>query len=115
MYYRHSLPSHAGLFRDVLNRINPQRQVRTNAHPMVEMTLMRQKGRTLLHLINMSGHSQTGYFAPIPMSDIQAQVAGVFKTAKTLRSPGNLSIKVNEGYTEFTIRRLSDYELVVLE
>jgi hypothetical protein len=115
MYYRHSLPSHAGLFRDVLNRVNPQRQVRTNAHPLVEMTLMRQKGRTLLHLINMSGHSQTGYFAPIPMSDIQAQVAGVFKTAKTLRSPGNLSIKVNEGYTEFTIRRLSDYELVVLE
>jgi hypothetical protein len=115
MYYRHSLPAHAGLFRDALNRINPQRQVRTNAHPLAQITLMRQQRRTLLHLINMSGHSQTGYFAPIPMSDIQVQVAGAFKTAKTLRAPGSLAVNVDKGYTEFTIRRLSDYELVVLE
>ncbi len=115
MYYRHSLPAHAGLFRDVLNRIIPQRQLRTNAHPLLEMSLMRQGRRTLLHLINLSGHSQTGYFAPIPMSGIQVQVAGVFKTAKTLRTPGNLVVKLNEGYTEFTISQLSDYELVVLE
>ena len=76
---------------------------------------MRQGRRTLLHLINLSGHSQTGYFAPIPMSGIQVQVAGVFKTAKTLRTPGSLVVRMNEGYTEFTIPQLSDYELVVLE
>lgn len=118
MYYRHSLPAHAGLFRDVLNRLRQQRQLRTNAHPLVEMTLMRQSGqreRTLLHLINLSGHSQTGYFPPIPMSDIQIQIAGAFKTAKTLRAPGSLAVKIDKGYTEFTIPRLSDYELVVLE
>jgi hypothetical protein len=76
---------------------------------------MRQGERTLLHLINLSGHSQTGYFSPIPMSDIQIQVAGVFKTANTLRAPGSLAVKIDKGYTEFTIPRLSDYELVVLE
>jgi len=115
MYYRHSLNSHAGLFRDVLDRLDLPRQIRTNAHPLVEMSLMRQSGRTLLHLINLSGHSQTGYFAPIPMSGIQVQVAGVFKTAKTLRAPGSLPVKLNNGYAEFTIPQLSDYELVVLE
>lgn len=115
MYYRHSLTSHAGLFHDVLNRLNLPRQIKTNAHPLVEMTLMRQGGRTLLHLVNLSGHSQTGYFAPISMSDIQAQVIGGFKTAKTLRTPGNLTIKQRNGYTEFTIPKLTDYELVVLE
>jgi Hypothetical glycosyl hydrolase 6 len=115
MYYRHSLPAHAGLFRDVLNRLHPQRQLRTNAHPLVEMTLMRQKERTLLHLINLSGHSQTGYFPPIPMSDIQIQVAGAFKTAMTLRAQGSPAVKIDKGYTEFTIPRLTDYELVVLE
>jgi hypothetical protein len=115
MYYRHSLPAHAGLFRDSLNRILPQRQLRSNAHPLVEMTLMRQGPRTLLHLINLSGHSQTGYFAPIPMSGIQVQVAGAFKTAKTLRAPRSLTVKVNQGYSEFTIPQLSDYELVVIE
>ena len=115
MYYRHSLPAHAGLFRDLLNRILPQRQLRSNAHPLVEMTLMRQRRRTLLHLINLSGHSQTGYFAPIPMSGIRVQVAGAFKTAKTLRTPRSLTVRVNQGYSEFTIPQLSDYELVVIE
>jgi hypothetical protein len=115
MYYRHSLTAHAGLFRDVVRRLDAPRQVRTNAHPLVEMSLMRQNGRTLLHLINLSGHSQTAYFEPVPMSGIQVQVAGVFKTAKTIRRPGSLEVKVEKGYTEFTIPLLSDYELVVLE
>lgn len=83
--------------------------------PLVAMTLMRQNGRILLHLVNMSGHSQTGYFAPIPMSGIQVQVAGAFKAARTLRIPANLSVKPKDGYVEFTIPQLSDYELVVLE
>jgi hypothetical protein len=115
MYYRHSLTAHAGLFRDVVHRLDAPRQIRTNAHPLVEMSLMRQNGRMLLHLINLSGHSQTAYFAPVPMSGIQVQVAGAFKTAKTIRRPGSLEVKADKGYTEFTIPLLSDYELVVLE
>ncbi len=115
MYYRHSLIAHAGLFRDVIGRLAVPQQLRTNAHPLVEMSLMYQNGHTLLHLINLSGHSQTAYFAPVPMTGIQVQIAGVFKTAKTVRSPGSLEVKVDKGYTEFTIPLLSDYELVVLE
>jgi Hypothetical glycosyl hydrolase 6 len=115
MYYRHSLIAHAGLFRDVIRRLATPRQILTNAHPLVEMSLMHQNGRTLLHLINLSGHSQTAYFAPVPMTGIQVQIAGVFKTAKTVRNPGRLEVKVDKGYTEITIPALSDYELVVLE
>lgn len=115
MYYRHSLPAHAGLFRDLMDRLHPQRQIRTNAHPLVETTLMRQGGRTLLHLINGSGHSQTGYYTPIPMSGIQLRVAGNFKSAKTVRSPGSVPVRADKGYSEFTVPQLSDYELVVLE
>jgi hypothetical protein len=115
MYYRHSLNSHAGLFRDVLAKLNAPRQIKTNAHPLVEMTLMRQNGKTVLHLVNVSGHSSTGYFAPIPMSDIQVQVAGAFKSAKTIRTPGSVAVTVKNGYAAFTIPQLKDYELVVLE
>ena len=115
LYYRLSLPAHKALFRDVFDRLEPQRQIRTNAHPLVEMSLMRQGGRTELHLINLSGHSQTGYFAPVPMEAIRIQVAGRFSSAKTVRSPGTLAVEVTQGYSEFTVPRLSDYELVVLE
>ncbi len=115
MYYRHSLTAHAGLVSRCARSLNLPRQIKTNAHPLVEMTLMRQNGRTLLHLINLSGHSQTGYFAPIPMSNIQIQLAGEFKTARTLRKPGNLAVKAHNGYVEFTVPQLTDYELVVFE
>ncbi len=115
MYYRQSLPAHAGLFRDVVDRLLPDRQLRTNAHPLVEMTLMRQGARSLLHLINLSGTSQTGYFAPVPMSGIQVRVAGTFRSAKTVRSPGDVAVRTAGGYSEFTISGLYDYELVVLE
>jgi hypothetical protein len=115
IYYRVSLPAHAGLFHDVLDRIHPHRQLVTDAHPLVETTLMRQNGRTLLHLVNLSGHSQTGYYAPLAVSGIQMRVAGAFKAAHTLRSPGAIPLRLEDGYTVFSIPSLLDYEVVVLE
>ena len=91
------------------------RQIVTDVHPLVEMTLMHQKDRTLLHLVNLSGHSQTGYFSPIPMRDIRVKVAGSYRTAKTVRSPGALSIQSVPSYSEFVVPQLRDYELVVLQ
>src|SRR5262249_24310630 len=41
LYYRLSLPAHAALFRDIVDRLLPRRQIRTNAHPLVEISLMR--------------------------------------------------------------------------
>jgi hypothetical protein len=99
----------------VFDHLQPARQIQTNAHPLVEMSLMRQGTRTLLHLLNLSGHSETGYFAPLPMDAIRVRVAGNFRSAKSIRSPGTLGLRTAEGYTEFTVPRLSDYELIVLE
>jgi len=109
LYYRHSLPAHAALFRDVVARLQPKRQLTTDAHPLVEMTLMRQNGRTLLHLINVSGQSQTGYFAPVPMGPIHVRIAGAYTSATAVRGSG---VTFHEG--ELTIPRLADYELIVL-
>jgi hypothetical protein len=114
LYYRESLPAHAGLFRDVLDRLNPNRQLRTNAHPLVEMTLMKQDGRTLLHLINLSGHSQTGYYPPVPMRDIRVQIAGEFRTARATRGGADLAVQFDGSYSALSLPTLSDYELVVL-
>ena len=114
-YYRLSLPAHAALFRDVFDSLEPHRQLRTDAHPLVEMSVMRQDDRTLLHLINLSGHSQTGYFAPVPMDGIHVQLAGTFGSAKTVRNPAAIPVRHVDGSTELTIPRLADYELVVLE
>jgi hypothetical protein len=115
LYYRVSLPAHAGLFHDVIDRLYPQRQLRTNAHPLVEMTWMQQGHRNLLHLVNLSGHSQTGYWSPLKMTDIKVELAGQFKTAKAVRGGRDIPIKVENGKSEFIVPELSDYELVVVE
>jgi hypothetical protein len=116
LYYLHSSESHAGLLADLIDRLLPGgRQIRTNAHALVEMTLMGQGGRTLLHLVNLSGHSQTGYFAPIPMSGIGVEVAGGWATARLLRSAEAIPVTRSAGYAGFTVPVLRDYEVVVLD
>ena len=37
---------------------------------------MKQGERRLIHLVNLSGYSQTGYFDPVPMHDIEVQLKG---------------------------------------
>jgi hypothetical protein len=115
LYYRQSLPAHAGLFRDLLGQLYPEPQLKTNAHPLVEVTLMQQAGRKLIHLINLSGQSQTAYFAPIPMRDIRIELLGNFKSAHTVRNPTVLPLQKQGAYTAFTVPALADYELVVIE
>ena len=49
------------------------------------------------------------------MSGLQIEVAGKFKKAKALRESGDLAVKTEKAYTRFTLSRLTDYELIVLE
>jgi hypothetical protein len=115
LYYRHSLTSHAGLFRDVVNALLPARQLKTDAHRLVQMTLMQQAGRQLLHLVNHSGHSQTAYFAPVEMREIRVDVAGEFRRVRLVRNGGEVKVERQGGRVWFTVPVLRDYELVVLE
>ena len=115
LYYRLSLPAHAAIFHDIVSRLYPKRLLSTDAHRLVEMTLMNLGDRKLVHLINLSGQSQTGYFDPITMTDIHLKIAGAFHHAATIRNAAKLPVDVRDGYTEITVPRLDDYELVVLE
>ncbi len=115
LYYRHSLPAHEGLFRDVVSQLNPTRQLTTNAHPLVQVTLMSQGKRKLVHLVNLSGQSQTGYFPPVAMQNIRVELAGDFQKAHTVRHAVDLKLTRKNGNTELIVPQLSDYELVVVE
>jgi hypothetical protein len=116
MYYRYSLPAHAAVLRDLIDHLlQGKRQLRTNAHPLVEMSLMQQGNRRLLHLINLSGHADTAYFSPIPMRQIRVELAGDYHSAKALRAGESLALEHSPSTTSFTIPALEQYELVVLE
>jgi hypothetical protein len=118
LYYRHSSPGHGGLIADVVDHLLPQgRQLRTNAHPLVEITVMSQpeRDRTLVHLVNASGHSDTAYFDAIEMRDISIDLALDFSRARAATSGETLAVTRSAGRGRFTLPILGAYEVVVLE
>ncbi|HWR53799.1 MAG TPA: alpha-amylase family protein [Bryobacteraceae bacterium] len=118
LYYRHSSPAHAGLIADIVDHLLPEgRQLKTNAHPLVEITVMRQpaRNRTLVHLLNMSGHSQTAYFPPVQMRDIEVTLAGPFHRARSVRLGRDLPVAREGRYARFTLPELGTYDVLVLQ
>jgi hypothetical protein len=118
LYYRHSSPGHAALVADVIDHLLPSgRQLRTNAHPLVEITVMNQpeRGRTQVHLVNASGHADTAYFEPVEMREISIDLAGDFVRARATVLGQALPGSRSGGRTRITLPRLGAYEVVVLE
>jgi hypothetical protein len=115
LYYRHSSEAHARLMRDLIDRMLPRgRQLESDAHPLVEITLMRQGDRHLVHLVNLSGHSQTAYFDPIPVRDVRVRVMGPFRSAHAVRAGKDLGVSREGDYATFLLPSLDEYELVEL-
>jgi Hypothetical glycosyl hydrolase 6/TAT (twin-arginine translocation) pathway signal sequence len=116
LYYRHSSEAHSRLLSDLVDTMLPDgRQLTSNAHPLVEITFMRQKDRQLMHFINLSGHSDTAYFNPVPMTDLRVRVKAGFRSARAIRSDQALAVVNDGGYAEFTLPTLKEYELVDLQ
>jgi hypothetical protein len=116
LYYRHSSRGHAGLMADLIDHLLPLprgRQLKTSAHPLVEITVMRQsdRKRTLVHLVNLSGHSDTAYFDPLPMHDISIDLGAGFTTARAMVA--NQLLPVDRG--RFVLPSLGAYEVIVLD
>jgi hypothetical protein len=114
-YYQYSLESHRGILSGLIDRLLPSgRDIRTNARPLVQMSLRRQQGRHHLHLVNMSGHSGTAYFHPPAMRSIRIEVRGNFARAKAVRADIDLSTRRLDGFTSFELPLLDEYELIEL-
>jgi len=115
LYYKHSSEAHSRLLSDLIDAMLPAgRQLTSNAHPLVQITFMRQRDRHLMHFINLTGHSDTAYFNPIPISGIHVRVKGNFRTANAVRSKQDIAVKNDAGFSEFTLPALDEYELVDL-
>ena len=118
LYYRHSSQGHAGLMADVIDRLLPHgRQLKTNAHALLELTVMDQpaRRRTLVHLVNATGHSGTAYFPPVELTDIRIELAREFSRATAVASSRSLRVRREGSYGTFTVPSLKEYEVVIVE
>jgi hypothetical protein len=118
LYYRHSSPGHAGLMADMVDRLLPKgRQLTTDAHPLIEMTLMQQpaRGRTLIHLVNGTGHQDTAYFPPVEMRNVRIDLAQSARHVRAVALDRELPITTNGPYRSITLPILRGYEVIVVE
>jgi hypothetical protein len=118
LYYRHSSQGHAGLMIDLIDHLLPGgRQLKSSAHPLVEITVMRQpaRRRTLVHLVNLSGHADTAYFDPIAMRDITLDLAAEFTTARAMVAGQPLSVTRTGPRGRIVLPSLGAYEVLVLD
>lgn len=118
LYYQFGNDKHRMFIADLIDHLLPgrQRQLVTNAHPSVEITLMQHKdpSRTLLHCINMSGHAGTTFFEAIEMRDISIELKGTYKSAEVLETGQLLPVSQNGEYCRFEIPLLKEYTTIVL-
>lgn len=73
LFHRHSLPEHSRLLATAVERVSDGgRQIGGRIPPQVEVVLaeQRDRGRTLIHLINYSGCQDRSFHAPIELHDI---------------------------------------------
>jgi hypothetical protein len=128
LYYRHSSESHAALLSDLIDGLLPRgRQISTNAHPLVELTLMDQpaRHRTLIHLVNGTGHQDTAYFPPVELRDITIELpltsrrgtsfAAQVRTVRAVGLGRALPVTSNGGWRTFTLPSLKAYEVLIVE
>jgi hypothetical protein len=126
LYYRHSSQGHSGLMIDLIDHLLPAgRQLKSSAHPLVEITVMRQpaRKRTLVHLVNLSGHADTAYFDPIAMRDISLDLGADFTTARAVVANQALPVTRagadagggDRGRGRFVLPSLGAYEVIVLD
>ena len=117
LYYVTGSPTYLGLFADLIDDLLPDgRQIETDAHPLVEITLMeRPGGEALVHLVNLSGYTGSNFHTPIPMRGITISVKGNYVSAHVRATDDRPGVRHSDGYTTFLLPALGDYEVVVLE
>jgi hypothetical protein len=117
-YFLHSSYNLNYLLTDVINSLlEDKNQIQTNAHPLVEISYMKQEDqkRSLMHFINLTGQLHGSNGQQIPMQDIQVKVRGNFNEIRLSSTGKRLSTEYKNGYTTFTIPTLEKYEVVIIK
>jgi hypothetical protein len=117
LYYRHSSEAHRGLVADVIDHLLPAgRQVTTNAHPLVEMTLIEQpsRGRSLIHR-QWDRASRYGVLPAARDSRHPIDLPRDVRRVRAVALDRELPIESNGRRRSFTLPRLRAWEVIIVE
>ena len=117
MYFSHASESLRLLFKNTIDYlIADQYQLQTNAHPLVEFSLMEQDeyNRQLLHMINLSGQLHGSQDQHVPFNDIEIKIRGNFKSAELASSGKQLELNREGEFAKVKVPVLEKYEVIIL-
>jgi len=126
LFYRYGFPDLGCILANAVRwACGPEAALGVTAPDFVDVTLMRQPKRRLVHLVNLpvgkpvnSGWRQIGRNL-VPVSDIVVRLplpAGErFKEARLATTEAVLPAMVDSGTVEVTVPRLDDHEIVIFE
>ncbi|NND31471.1 MAG: family 10 glycosylhydrolase [Saprospiraceae bacterium] len=132
LYFIHGYEQHKNILLDIISWIFPTGYdlVQTNAPERVEVVLQKftenvaqnvglpnDEDGLMLHLTNLTGFSGNTYFKPIPIPDIQFKIKCTFPPRAIYSMTTGVTVPHNwrEGYLEFSIPRLNDFEGLVIK
>ena len=119
LFFDHSLPEHRALLVNAVERVAlGGRQVVTNAPPQVEVFVgARAEGKTIVHLINYSGHQEHSFHDPLEIRGIRVELRGETAAARAYSAKLGeaLSVERTDGGVAFVLPRLGLFDSIRLE
>ena len=84
--------------------------------PQVEITVASCPGRTVVQLVNTSGHFGNSYYEALPVFNIALKIPvnGKISDVRALRSGASLPVKQAGDVAEIVLPVLNEYEAIVI-
>jgi hypothetical protein len=116
-FYKEGYTNTVYFMQDLLEQICGMSSIAPRLSPMVETTLASRPGQIVVQLVNISGHYGNSYYAPLPIRNIELKipcpVAGT--EVRTLISKEIIDPIQNNGFIEFSLPCLNEYEAVIIK
>lgn len=104
------------LMNELIDHLSLERQVITDAHPLVEISLMKNSDldATMLHLINNTGQLHGSGNKLIPVYNMNFKIRGEYKKVSWPDGKA-IASKIENGYTSFKVDKLDAYNFIVMK
>ncbi|HEX6224171.1 MAG TPA: hypothetical protein VFZ52_07160, partial [Chryseolinea sp.] len=131
LYFLHGYEQHKNILLDVIDFLYPEAStlVETNAHERVEVILQSfvknvpenisktEPDGMIVHLVNLTGFSGNTYFSSLPLRDLNFTIKTDFEPKKLwgMVDDAPIDFTWSEGVVKFSVKKLEDFEGVVME
>ena len=117
LYHLQGVPEYSLTMADLIDFLNGEREVRTNAPASVEVSLARGRKGLVIHLLNSTGQQSKPQTEVIPLYDITVSVSAEHRTARpgaarSLVTNQALDCRLEGDRLSITLPKLNVYEAI---